>query len=1165
MQSNPPLDTSDPSFPQSQASDPNVSAWVTANAGSGKTKVLIDRVARLLLGGGKGATPDPSRILCLTYTRAAAATMQNKLFERLGGWALMEDDRLREEIAKLAPSQSADWAERTDLSAARKLFAQALETPGGLRIQTIHAFCESLLRRFPFEAGVPPDFRLLNEIESAELLRATLDNVLEAATVSEDPAFAAAIRDVVALARESGIDGLIAEILDKRGAFYNDAAAFEAAISDEIGVAPEDTEDAAMADFHRAVPISVVERLVRACANGGVNEKKFVKTAQPALAESDTETWRAALHLLIHKKDGEPRKNILTAAVKNADPGIEDVVAHIQLSLGNLGNRLRGIQTLNRSRALHIFADAVIARHDQLKVQTNALDFNDLILRAGDLLNTSEASDWVRFKLDGGVDHILVDEAQDTAPDQWRVISAIAEEFFAGDSARAIHRTLFVVGDEKQSIFSFQGAAPEQLAAIRERFEKLVIASDQEFSVPQLRHSFRSAPAILGAVDQVFEAPEVFEGVTTNGEPPAHLAYRATAPGRVEFWPPVAPEKPEDPPPWWKPVDHTPPNAPHLRLAIALIDQIERWLDPDNPVELAAKGRNIRAGDILILVRRRNAFVDALIGGLKERGLPVSGRDRMVLTDEMAVRDLLALARFVLLPEDDLTLATVLRSPIIGLSDEALFDLSYGRKGTLWRALIAARETNDGLAAAHAMLSDLLGDADFLRPFEFFERALTHHGARERLIVRLGRETVDPIDEFLNRTLEEDLGADATLQTFVDRMERADITIKREMEQGRDEIRLMTVHGAKGLESNIVILPDICAMPNASDPPRIEPIQGGAIWTPSGIPPVPTVEAAAALRKQRQDEEYRRLLYVGLTRAQDWLVVCGWHGQNKPSKNSWFSLMEPHYGSFAERCKTPLTAADGNPIEGFVFTNPGSAEPDKDTAERLILPTPLPEALRGPVPNESAMPPPIAPSRTMDHEAFEPTPPGSDSEDSGLSGAARGIELHRLLEMLADLPEEERAAAAGRIAPDLDAPSVDRALDVLRNPAFVWMFGPESRSEITVHGPLAALDGRSVLGQIDRLVITPEHIHIIDFKSGARPAPDHIPEAYLRQLALYRAAIAQMFANQPVRATLLWIDHNIADEISDEILDAAFARLRSDPKLKFAPLSADIDSVPTAS
>ncbi len=1143
---------SNPNIPQAEASDPTASAWVTANAGSGKTKVLIDRVARLLLGHGDGPAPDPSRILCLTFTKAAAANMQNKLFAQLGSWALMEDEALRQELRKLGADGAAD------LKGARRLFAQALETPGGLKIQTIHAFCESLLRRFPLEAGLSPHFAQIDDAEAATMQAEALDRVLARAAGGDDPALAKAADRVIHEGQEFGIRKLVPEIVGKRAAFEGEVSTLIAAMQAALGVAAGDTEDAALVEFFTETPVADIKALAAAFRRGGAREQKSAEAMEPLLQGDLMRDWMQALALAVLTQKGEPKKigkGFPTKALAEAHPDLADRIARFQDRLTELQARLTALGAADRSRHMIVFAKAILEEVDTLKNATDGPDFDDLIRRAGKLLGDSAASAWVRYKLDGGVDHILVDEAQDTSPEQWKVISAIAEEFFAGAGARPdMNRTLFVVGDEKQSIFSFQGAVPEELDRVRERFRELVGGTGTALREPKLLHSFRSAPAVLELVDKVFANPLAAQGLNAENESPEHMAFRAAAPGRVEFWPPIGKLEAEDPPDWWEPVDTPSQEAPELRLARGVVERIAEWLAPASEARL--RGRRIRAGDILVLVRTRGSFAEALIRLLKGRGLPVAGKDRMRLNEQLVVRDLMALARFALLTDDDLTLATVLRSPLIGLSEEALFTLANGRKGRLWSALHARREEAD-YAQAWAMLDDMQDRADYLRPYDFLERILTFHGGRGRLLDRLGVQAADPIDELLAQALDFETRGIPTLQGFIARIEESTVEIKREMEQGRDEIRVMTVHGSKGLEANIVFMPDICGMPKASGDERIFPMEGGPVWAPSaGTAPAP-VRAMKEARRARDLEEYRRLLYVGMTRARDRLILCGWHGkeadkEDQVSDNSWAALVREAFGAGAVEGPTPLLNAAKEPVIAQIFENDGDEKPEEDgQGEDILTPLAMEAALLRPPPAEESAPVPVAPSRVGagDAEPFAPMPQPSENEDAEppLSSAERGTALHLLLERLAGIAPQDRESVARGMLEAAEPEVIAPALAVLENPDFAWMFGPGSMAEVPVQGPVSALGGRPILGTIDRLVVADDIVHVVDFKSGRPPAG--IPLPYLRQLALYRAALTDIFPGREVAAHLVWIDANRAERAEATALDGAMAGMLADGSL----------------
>lgn len=882
---------------QGEAADPLRSAWVSANAGTGKTKVLTDRVIRLLL---KGA--EPEKILCLTFTKTAAAEMANRLFENLGRWTTLEDEELLKELTELGAE-----VEVADLDPARRLFARALETPGGLKIQTIHAFCQSLLERFPLESGIRPGSEVLDDrsalglYREAELslhrspredLKAALEHL---AILHDGPRFSDLLRKILGkrkvltemIEEAGGLEGLrphvagrldLAEDATPRSLADEELADFEALETEILG-ALEALSTGTKTDKDRADKISVALTL------GGVDGAQTYKSA-------------------ILKADGTSYARLYTKGVGTGFPAVADFLEGERERLESLESQRRKVNALQYTLDVLVLGDAYIGAYDAQKSAHGFLDYDDLIAKTGDLLGLPGVSAWVHFKLDGGLLHILVDEAQDTSPGQWEVVQSLAEEFFTGQSAHEDGgknpRTIFAVGDEKQSIYSFQGAEPERFGEMRAFFAEKVRSAGQAFSDLELILSFRSTSEVLGAVDAVFANPAAAKGLSSLGAVPTHEADRFEVPGLVEIWPTAKPGEKLEIDPWDAPLDRPPANAPRAVVATEIADQIARWLETKEPVYEG--GPAIKPGDILILVQRRNSFVDEMIRALKKKDIPVAGRDRMVLTDQMAVMDLMALAQFALLPEDDLTLATVLRSPIVGLSEEDLFDLAHhrGKGERLWQALML-RQEEARFADGWAELSSVLARVDLLRPYEFFAAALGpgvvyEKSGRERLLHRLGPEAGDPIDEFLSHALQFEQTMVPSLESFLSEMRRGHAEVKRDFDADPREVRIMTVHGAKGLEGPIVFLPDTCALPTAQNEGPILELGGeGQPFLFYGLARSDSDRETNTERdnlREKRLQEQRRLLYVAMTRAKDRLYIAGYETTRKRPDGCWYSLIE---------------------------------------------------------------------------------------------------------------------------------------------------------------------------------------------------------------------------------------------------------------------------------
>jgi ATP-dependent helicase/nuclease subunit A len=695
-------------------------------------------------------------------------------------------------------------------------------------------------------------------------------------------------------------------------------------------------------------------------------------------------------------------------------------------------------------------------------------------------------------------------------------------------------RTIFAVGDFKQSIFSFQGADPRVFARMRDHFRER--AGERWDDVP-LDYSFRSTQAVLTAVDAVFAREGAREGVVMDGASIHHRAVREGEAGLVEIWPPAIPLEAEESETWSPPTRQGRSDSPRLRLARLLALRIARMIESGDLLE--SQGRPIEPGDIMILVRRRDALVEELVRELKQRHVPVAGVDRMLLVEQIAVMDLMALGRFLLMPEDDLNLATVLRSPLIGLDEDALFALAHRREGRLWEALRTRSGERPEFAAAEALLSGLLARADFAPPYELFAGILGPLGGRKRLVGRLGPEALDPIDEFMTLALQYEREHVPSLQGFLHWLDIGDIEVKRDLDhEARGQVRIMTVHGAKGLQAPIVFLPDTMQVPkHAVRLLWCEP-DGDGPELPLWAPRVDLDETVAAAARQRQRaaelREQRRLLYVAMTRAADRLYVCGWRNQRNAT-GCWYELIQAGVKPVAQEFEFDCQAELGR--EGWagpawrVVTQQGTTQVAKAASVEGPAEA-LPEwAMRAPMP-EREPPRPLAPSRGPAEDPPVRAPLG---EDQGFA-FHRGRLVHRLLELLPDLPPDRRPEAARRFLArpvhGLDmaqqAEFLTETMRVLEDPVFAPLFGPDSLAEVPLVGEVRGVDGRiQVLsGRLDRLRVTPTEVLVLDYKTN-RPPPqreEDVSEAYLRQMAAYRAALIKIYPALPVRCALLWTD-----------------------------------------
>jgi ATP-dependent helicase/nuclease subunit A len=1112
---------------QAAASDPLVHAALSASAGTGKTHVLTSRVMRLLLRG----TP-PSAILCLTFTKAGAAEMANRIGARLAHWVRLPDEALKKELFALGEDNSPPMVER-----ARRLFARVLEAPGGgLRIQTIHSFAQTLLAAFPTEAGIAPGFRPIEGRAQAELARRTLATLLADAEASGQRRL---IDDVSEISRRLGESGAETYLLDCAQASeameaLGDAESIEPVLLGLIGLDPNDPErslaerfsDAAI-DQHLFARLIAANRLwATQTANTIVaNLERFLAASIPERMAIVGEVGRG-----ITKADGEICKISPKQVAADADYeilAIDFTEWWVELKILVAAATVAKVQAAGL-RAGQAFALAYV----RAKRAGGVADFNDLIAWTRRLFATPGMGEWVRYKLDQRTDHILVDEAQDTNADQWAIVDALAGEYFSGNpEAEDRWRTLFMVGDYKQAIFGFQGTNPQEYerfrATVAGRAGALADSADlaeartREFRDLSISASFRSSPAVLEVVDALID--EVGHAAMGLSAPPdRHRAFHDSRAGRVELWPaydPAVEQADEEQPGEEGWIDE------RVRLyADAIARQVKRWL-AEAPV-MATTGRPLTAGDIMILVRSRGELASLIVARLYAQGVPVAGIDRLHLHKPLAVKDLVAAIAFAVQPLDDLNLASLLVSPLIGWDQQQLYDLAQGRAGKLWPELQRRREERDEFAAAHGILSDWLAMADYVTPARFLETNLSGQlGGRRKLLRRLGEAARDPIEELVASALAFESEEIASLDRFLAWFRQGDVEVKRDPAAPTDAVRVMTVHGAKGLEAPLVLLADA-----THDPAKV----GGTSSTldlpitEAGSVPVirPRKEECAPFfrefierTKAADQEEHWRLGYVGLTRAAERLIIAGAKPKRDVPEGSWHRQ--------SARAMEGLGAAAVE-VEGWgpalVWESKGGAPLRSGAGKRRLDPLLVPDWLRRPAPVEARPPRPLAPSQiTEDRDSAAPPSPAMRE------AARRGTLLHALFERLPGVAPQERHVLALRwleragVEQDSARQEIaDSACSLIGDPAFAGLFGEDSLAEAPIAATLP--DGWVVAGTVDRLCVGPDLVRVVDFKTGRNVPSDvtGLPAAHRAQMQAYAEALAVIFPGRKIEASLLY-------------------------------------------
>ncbi|MBN8989238.1 MAG: double-strand break repair helicase AddA [Rhizobiales bacterium] len=1144
---------------QARASDPAASSFVSANAGSGKTHVLVQRVIRLLLGGVA-----PEKILCITFTKAAAANMAERVFSTLGHWVTLDDAELEAAIKEVGIAHPNARLRKS----ARQLFACALETPGGLKVQTIHALCTRLLQQFPFEANVPARFAVLDDRDQNEMMeRANLSVFLEASRQPDSPT-GQALRMAMANAADVTFKEVVREACLSRDHFmvWTDAAGNAHVATEQVsaalGVDPEDRIE----DVERAIvdgpnlPRSEWEAIALVLDTGSKTDQDQAARLRAGLMFTGAAQVEEYLGVFLTETERSRRKSVVTKKFIDNNPQLGRRFESEADRIGPLIERRRAVTARDRTEALLHIATAAAAIYRREKLERGLLDYDDLIDKTLAMLDRV-SSGWVHYKLDRGVDHVLIDEAQDTSPRQWDIVAHIISEFTSGAGARdGVTRTVFAVGDEKQSIFSFQGAAPREFDLRRRALKKKFEDAGLKFDPVSFNYSFRSGPAILHSVDHVFREQEIFRSIhaVENGYP-IHHALEDAGPSLIDLWDLAVADDRPDMEGWRAPFDGVSVTSPEVKLARRIQAEIKSLVESGAMTGSAGSRRPLRYGDMLVLVRRRGNAFDAVIQALKHANVPVAGADRLKLTEHIAAIDLMNLADALLLPQDDLALAVALKSPLFGLSDDDLFKLAWQRKGSL-RAALSARAATDGLLRdALWRLEQCERRVVNATPFAFYAWLLGGDGGRARILNRLGHEANDALDEFLELALNYERKAPASLQGFMAWLRAADTEVKRDMEISRDEVRVMTVHGAKGLEASVVFLVDTTTSP--SDTQRLRLIhlpQGNArphapgivVWAGRKADDPPAVAAARAEMLGDTEDEYRRLLYVAMTRAADRLIVGGCMPGNRRDirPSSWYDLIAKGLERSElqlEEIKTPGGIVKRYSRAEKIAAATGPVAPAKTTS--VVFPSWLLTPAQPERPAEGL----LRPSDPADDDGY----PVRSGESVLLRAKAlkRGTLVHRLLQSLPELaPDRRREAALSYLARNADGWTEDErrmlaegAVALIADPRFAHAFARGSQAEVSIVGRLDRLGQPPALvsGQIDRLVVTEREVLIVDYKTNHVPPklPAEAPQGYVRQLALYRAVLAKLYPQLPVRAALLWTETPDLMEISAPALDAALA------------------------
>jgi len=1108
-----------PTREQQLASDPKQSVWVSASAGTGKTRILVTRLLRLLLAGSQ-----PEKLLCITFTKAAAAEVLQRIQSVVLKWSICDTTELQTALS--------ETLERTpkaeELSRARRLLPIILQVPGGMKIMTIHAFCQSVLARFPLEAEVTPGFNIIDEAQSQALLNEAKYQLLEDTSAVTDPDLFDDLSRFFDRVYEDNQNGLIQAVLQKRYRLAELLPDPKAPLSNLkerlcalVGIKPAQLHQNLEQEFLSCIPVAQLQMLIPELlqASGATLPKTAQQLQDWINHPSNSDTYKK----IYLTGTNTPIKLLFSGLEKSAPGALGIMSAEAERCLTFLDTKNKVDLVKDTYALLHICL-RIMNLYQELKRRQSVLDYEDQILLTSKLLQNPLDSQWVHYKLDGGIDHILVDEAQDTSPAQWNIIKGITEEFFSGNARyEQGERTLFVVGDEKQSIFSFQNADPVEFSNARHFFADKARQANAPWQDVALIDNFRSAPLILKLTDQVFSSPQMTQYVSKDTTHIEHHAFNATRAGQIEIWPLLQPSEKENP----SYIDNN-----EWILAESIAQRIEDLMQQNI---ILSNGKKLQYGDIMILVRTRQPLVAPLTKAFKDRSIPVTSADRLVLGDQLAVQDCLAAMQSCLHPQDDYALSCFLKSPFIGLSEEALFHLCAGRTGSVWANLLASSHH-----AVIAYIEQLMAIINTISPGHFIHTLLSHpcpadtRSGRHTLIARLGFDCDDVLDELLLSAYNFIDNANSSCQGFVTWMQHDATTIKRaNSEMDKSRVQIMTVHASKGLEAPIVFLADAHSKPghykNTRDVLWQDRFADGFLWGTGDAQKAQAFVEAKENYLHLQYSEYYRLLYVALTRAEERLVVCGIQKKAHANKDylSWYECIENAVATL----KTSANYQSSEQIRlkgpAILLTQTGAVPEPKDQKPDLLEKEAIPEELLTKPPQEAKRIRPLRPSRPQEEEPPVFSPLHTAKNDP----YRRGKILHTLFRLLPDYPPEEQEDALNNLIthsvadPREQQTIYNEVMKVLRDPEFAHLFTPAARAEVPVVGEIE-LDGQSyaISGQIDRLLVEEARVLIVDYKTNRPPVLDEtkIPSAYRHQLRAYKALLQKIYPDKKIETALLW-------------------------------------------
>jgi ATP-dependent helicase/nuclease subunit A len=1099
--------------------NPSQSAWVMAHAGSGKTYALVKRVIALLLSNAT-----PQSIWCLTYTNNAATEMQERLHSKLDELACLEDASLKQALAEYLGDANAGVSD-AHCQKIRAIAADIMLPGQGIICTTMHGLCQKLLRIFALESGMLPDFTLLDAETQRSLLYQAIDAVFAHGLQVQKGALFEALDHVASIAKYDTVKSRLKKILSRRDLLSQ--ALLQAGSVENLHQAVFDVchaenganTDDILAEI-QAQTLPQMRAIYEALGEGKTQDKTKARAIKiwldtPCDPDHLTKAWQRYLTVFYDSKS-KLREKLFNKGTLVEDGALAQAFAREQMRVADALEKLSAQALAQDSSAMLSLAITALDHYHALKAKPGMLDFDDLLLSMLQLVENPVTLGHVMRKLDYRLEHILLDEAQDTSPVQWRILSHLIEEIcHTAPRKSTVPRSLFVVGDVKQSIYSFQGAAPQMMQAKHAAFSALYQGHEMAFQTASLNVARRNVPLILQLVDKVANNMSVQPGLLEEGI--THVPWRKNAPGMIALHPLCESEKINVPGGFHMPTAYHLGGRAQNKLAQNIAQMITDWLK--NNRRYLANGQEVCASDIMIIVRNRGHLVPAIIRALEAANIPVAAIDRLVLSQHIMVLDILALIAWIYQPDDDVSLAQVLRSPMFSLSEEALFALANNRDGSLFDALCESEK--------HQSICLLLADFQAQKDqpiYAWLSHLFYTHELVKPYLERLGNALQEVVDALMEYAANLHGKAESHLLHFMRHMRQAEQVIKHE-ETTPDAVRILTVHGAKGLEAPIVILADTTSMPQMH--------KEEIYYTDYGDETLPLcamqeISKQARLLKTTKEakqkslmHEYYRGLYVAITRARDELYIFGLKPKSA-SGDSWYEVI-----------KTAMNTMDDAQEDASgilsITQKPASLHAEITAHQPSPLDGDLPDWLHARIAPE-AVRITLTPSHVgalfdldvspADYAVFSAQKLQSNARDYGNA-------LHAVLQWVdCNTPNQQlQKALILQALPEADIKLAMQCIAQLWNDveiANLWQ--KPAQKEQPIYAQLA-FNGvcYDVTGVVDRLIILPDTVMILDYKTALNiPKSDAIPVQYLAQMALYKAVLKEIYPQKNIRTALLW-------------------------------------------